>query len=103
MIDDRLAGFILVNKYGVVDTEPIDYSIAEFFIMKKYRRRGVGKIAVFNVFNKFHGIWEVKELAENINAHVFWRKVIGDYTSNNYKELNNSCGAWEGPIQRFNN
>lgn len=102
-VDGNLSGFILVKKYGVDATEPIDYSIAEFFILKKYRRRGVGRIAVFNIFNKFHGIWEVKELPENRKAHVFWRKVIGEYTSNNYKEFNNIEEVWNGPIQRFNN
>ena len=102
-VDEKLAGFILVNKYGIVQAEPIDYSIAEFFIMKKYRRRGVGKIAVFNVFNRFHGTCELKELAKNRSAHVFWRNVIGEYTSNNYQDINSISGIWDGPIQRFNN
>ena len=102
-VDGKLAGFILVNKYSGDNIKSIDYSIAEFFVLKKYRRSGVGRISAVDVFSRFHGLWEVKELSKNRNSHVFWRKVIGEYTSNNYQELSNSNRDWQGPIQKFNN
>lgn len=102
-VDDKLAGFILVNKYSVVTSSQTDYAIAEFFILKKYRKRGIGKIVAFEVFDKFHGNWEVKQLPQNKTSHIFWHKVIKQYTSNNFKELTNGTETWDGPIQSFNN
>jgi len=100
-VDEKLAGFALVNKHAV--TTPTDYTIAEFFICKKYRKKGVGQFAAFEIFNKFRGTWEVRELPGNIPAHKFWRKVIKEYTENNYEELIVGANGWEGPIQRFCN
>ena len=44
IVDGNLAGFVMVNDYPEADEET-DYSLAEFFIMYKYRRCGVGKYA----------------------------------------------------------
>ena len=39
--DGNPAGFVFVNKF--VYSEGIDYSIAEFFVVRKYRRKGIGQ------------------------------------------------------------
>ena len=41
----NLAGFVLVNSYTVVLEQGAGSSIAEFFVMRKYRRQGVGRRA----------------------------------------------------------
>lgn len=102
-VNDKLAGFILVGIYGGITSYPTDYSIAEFFILKKYRKKGVGKIVAFEIFDKFRGNWEIKQLKKNTNSHIFWRKVIAQYTLNNFEEITNCTELWDGPIQRFNN
>ena len=38
----NLAGFVLVNEYCYLIKEPGNKSIAEFFVMRKYRRKGIG-------------------------------------------------------------
>jgi predicted acetyltransferase len=99
-IDEKYAGFALVRK---INHEGINgesyYSMAEFFIMKKYRKSGVGKQTAFYLFDLFPGKWEVKEIEENVQAQKFWRKVISEYTNDNYKEIQRD--DWEGPIQSF--
>ena len=45
--DAALAGFVLVNTYTVALAPGAGRSIAEFFIMRKYRRRGVGQAGRF--------------------------------------------------------
>ncbi|WP_291580331.1 GNAT family N-acetyltransferase [Clostridium sp. UBA6640] len=102
-VDAKLAGFVLVNKHGVDTSFSIDYSIAEFFILKKYRKKGVGKAVAFNIFDRFHGVWEVKQLLDNKVSHVFWHEVIKEYTLNNFEELPKGTESWDGPIHRFNN
>jgi len=37
-VDDQLAGLVLVSDYRYVATDPATRSIAEFFVMRKYRR-----------------------------------------------------------------
>lgn len=102
-VNDKLAGFVLAGIYGGVTSYPTDYSIAEFFILKKYRKNGVGKTVAFEVFDKLRGNWEVKQLKKNYISHSFWRKVIAQYTMNNFEEITNFTELWDGPIQRFNN
>jgi len=82
-VDQKLGGFVMVNTYPEVD-EPTDYTVAEFFVMHKYRGRGVGKYAAFQVFNMFSGKWQLKRHPQNMNSVHFWNKVIHEYTGGNY-------------------
>jgi GNAT superfamily N-acetyltransferase len=40
-VEGRLTGFVLVNKHSYTTQER--FCIAEFFIMRKYRRKGIGR------------------------------------------------------------
>ena len=44
-VDGRIAGFVLVRRLSA-GSGPPEHSIVEFFVMKKYRRRGVGRHSV---------------------------------------------------------
>ncbi|MEX1030705.1 MAG: GNAT family N-acetyltransferase [Paenibacillaceae bacterium] len=85
-VEGSLAGFVLVRT--VEEANYIYYSIAEFFVMKKYRRSGIGKQVAETVFNKHRGQWEVYQLERNRPAQTFWVKVISEYTNGNYSERN---------------
>lgn len=54
--------------------EPHD--VAEFFVMRKYRRRGVGGRAAVSLFQRFPGTWTVRQQLANPGATAFWRKAI---------------------------
>ncbi|UNK20966.1 GNAT family N-acetyltransferase [Paenibacillus sp. N3/727] len=83
-INGKYAGFALVRQ---IQTEEKTYfSMAEFFIMKKYRRSGVGKQVAKELFDLHPGAWEVFQLATNIPAQRFWTKVISEYTKSEYQE-----------------
>lgn len=100
-VDGNLAGFVLVARYNYLTGQKDTWVMAEFFIMRKYRRQGVGEYVAHNVFDQFPGPWQVGQINENTAAITFWRKVIGHYTCNSYEEqiLNND--NWRGPIQLF--
>lgn len=66
--------------------------MAEFFVMKKYRKMGVGRIAAINLFGKYKEKWEVSVIKENKDAQIFWKKVICKYSNNNYIENKNEDG-----------
>jgi predicted acetyltransferase len=100
-VDGRLAGFVLVNQHTWVKGN--ERAIGEFFILKKYRRQGVGKKAAFHIFDRFPGKWEIGEMASNLPAQQFWRKVVREYTGGHYEEVVLDNDEWKGPVQYFDN
>lgn len=92
-----LAGFALVHR----DAQGT-FSIGEYFVMRKYRCHGVGKVAAQRLFDQFPGQWQVAQIAPNIDAQVFWRKVIGEYTAGQFTEVETQLSErWHGPMQQF--
>lgn len=82
--EGKIAGFILVRE--VQEEGKHFWSIAEFFIMKKFRLNGLGKHAAHQVFEKHKGNWEVFQIENNKPAQAFWRKVISEYTQGEFVE-----------------
>ncbi len=70
----RPAGFALVRELPTVDGAPAR-EMAEFFVLRTYRRRGVGTRVARALFARFPGRWEVAVLTRN-PARRFWRGVI---------------------------
>jgi predicted acetyltransferase len=50
--------------------------MAEFFVMCKYRRAGVGSEAARLVFAQLPGEWQVRQEESNAAATIFWRGAI---------------------------
>ena len=73
--DGRLAGFVLVNRWSALN-RVLDHSVAEFFVLRKYRRIGVGSRAAGVLFVRWPGRWEVAVAEYNKPALSFWRKAI---------------------------
>ena len=77
-------GFVLVR---IISTAGKNYfSIAEFFIMRKYRLKGFGRTVAEQVFNLHKGEWEVYQMDVNKPAQEFWRKIIREYTGGLFSE-----------------
>jgi predicted acetyltransferase len=100
-VDGQLAGFVLVNRHYYLPTQPDAHAIGEFFVMRKYRRSGVGEKVAVQIFQLFPGKWEVAQLADNLPAHLFWRKVIGRFTQDQYEEIFLDDNRWHGPVLTF--
>jgi predicted acetyltransferase len=100
-VDDQLAGFVLVNSYVCLEENQDAKSIAEFFVLRRYRRQGVGRIAAFRIFDLFPGKWEVRQISSNTLAQRFWRTIIGEYTKGHYREAVLKNDTWKGPVQSF--
>ena len=74
----KLLGFVMVNEY--MQKFDDGHSIAEFMVIPKYRRRGVGKKAAVLCFEKYRGNWEVCPSYGSEKAYLFWKNVIEKYT-----------------------
>jgi predicted acetyltransferase len=100
-VDGRLAGFALVGARSRLTGEAGVFDMAEFFVMRGYRRRGVGFAAAAAAFDRFAGPWQVRQRDENVAATAFWRRAIARYTDGNYQEVRCDDAAWIGPVQSF--
>ena len=76
----RRVGFALVNQAPSPHMQPgMDFRMSEFFVLRSYRGQGIGRRAVFTLFDRFRGKWEIFELPRNEPAIRFWRGAIGAY------------------------
>jgi predicted acetyltransferase len=90
--DAELSGFAMVRVVNDVNV------MAEFCVLRPYRRGGLGSAAVKLVFKKHPGRWLIHEVATNLPAQAFWRRVIGEVTNGRFEEETEPDGAL---AQRF--
>ena len=83
-VNDKLAGLVLVRSCSEYNDLSDPHNIAEFFVMKKYRRKGVGRAAAMKIFDMFSGSWEIAQWKNNLPAQSFWKQVINEYTNGKY-------------------
>ena len=85
---DATAGFACLCK-GEAFRDPSQsvWWMDQFFVMRKYRRVGIGSAAAERIFERFPGMWEVAQLDTNPAATSFWRKVVDTYTHGDFAEF----------------
>jgi predicted acetyltransferase len=98
--DGGLAGFALVNRWSALD-RPLDHSVAEFFILRKYRRAKVGLRAARILFERLPGRWEVPVAWYNEPALSFWRRAIPTAVDGAIEEHAGDGKRWIGTVLCF--
>lgn len=91
---NEIAGFVIVDKKG--SATEIDFNMAQFFVLRKFKNKGLGRYIAHECFKKFAGVWEVMVIPGNEGAYRFWRSTIRNYTHNNFAEYTRD-------IAHFNN
>lgn len=102
-VDGKLAGFVLVSGYTYALEIGTAKSISEFFVMRKYRRLGVGKRAALMIFDRFPGRWEVDQHGDNEPSKVFWEAIIAEYSDNQFEKRPIQTETWAGQALIFDN
>jgi predicted acetyltransferase len=74
--DARIAGFVLVTRGSPASDDPDTLDIAEFFVLRRYRRSRVGHRAARLLWNHLPGRWTVRVTEANTVAVAFWHEVI---------------------------
>ncbi|WP_309643513.1 GNAT family N-acetyltransferase [Phenylobacterium sp.] len=98
---DILAGFALVTDHSH-SGQPIDHSVAEFFVLRKHRGAGVGAAAAKLVFAERRGLWEVAVARKNTAALSFWRRTVAETRgATGIREIDVETAAWDGPVILF--
>lgn len=93
IVDNELAGFVMVIDLPEVDDIETDFQMAEFFVMHKYRRKNIGKVAAFTAFELHQGRWQLKAHPHNTGSCLFWDEVIKEYTNNHYECIKSYPGT----------
>lgn len=98
--DGKLAGFALVNTLAHSGL-PTDFSMAEFFVVRKYRRLGVGQAAAVAIIRARPGQWDIAVTRRNDPAKPFWRWVAAAAAVGEVEERDHNDDLWNGLILRF--
>jgi predicted acetyltransferase len=70
-------------------------------VLRRHRRRGVGREAAALLFDRFRGPWEIRQRAENPLATLFWRRAVAAYTGGGYDEAPWADAKGAGVVQRL--
>jgi predicted acetyltransferase len=78
-VDGKLAGFVLVKRGSDLSGNEAVWDMAEFFVLRGYRRRGIGTQTAHTVWRRFPGAWEVRVMQSNASAQRFWERAIAEF------------------------
>ena len=93
-----IVGFAMLNVHAH-SGKPVDWNMGEFFILRKYRRAGIGTAAAQAIFANFPGRWETAVARRNVGAQIFWQRQAEDHGA--FEGLDLRTTEWNGPIFRF--
>jgi predicted acetyltransferase len=79
-VDGRLAGLVLIKRGSEISDDQAVWDVGEFFVVRAYRRRGIGMNIAHNLWKSFPGRWEVRVMQSNCAALKFWQHAIATYT-----------------------
>jgi len=81
-VGKELAGFALVRNYPI---EPETFDIEQFFVLRKFKGKGVGKKVLLAVVANHPGKWQIRVLKENEAALKFWLSAVKNVVSSCYE------------------
>jgi predicted acetyltransferase len=95
--EKKLAGLVLIKRGSEIEAwnEEV-WDMAEFFILRRYRRRGIGAEVAAKVWRSCPGLWEVRVRAENTAAVQFWNSAVARFTGEQARSVRLEIGgqAW---------
>jgi predicted acetyltransferase len=83
----QVAGFALATVGSPASDQRQDLDLAEFFVLRAYRRSGVGRRAATALWDTLRGNWIVRVSEANHGGLPFWRDVIESYTAGSFVEF----------------
>ena len=75
----KLVGFALARRGSRTTGESDVMDVAEFFVVRRARRRGVGSAAAHALFARFQTPWEIRVRESNSPAQKFWSRAIATW------------------------
>jgi predicted acetyltransferase len=79
-------GFALVGSAAPYAADTGAKDLKEFFVVRRHRRSGIGRLLAERVWDRYPGNWLVRVYQGNRPALPFWRSAIGAYTGGAFAE-----------------
>ena len=79
-VDGKLAGLVFVKGESDVSGKQPLWDMAEFFVVRACRRRGIGTQVAHQVWRRFPGPWQVRVMESNASALDFWLRATSTFT-----------------------
>jgi predicted acetyltransferase len=80
--DGHLAGFAFVRRGSEISNDADVWDMTEFFVIRGFRRLGLGMKAAHAIWRKFPGKWEVRVIDRNQKAMGFWGRATREFLGN---------------------
>jgi predicted acetyltransferase len=74
LVDGFIAGFLLVERSELPSLDALE--LADLFILKRYRRKGIGRALATQVLSSGANDWLVRFYNQDETAQAFWRSVL---------------------------
>ncbi len=95
---DKVAGFATIDRLNPSGLG-CDWNVAEFFVLAKYRRNGIGTAAIVAMLAGRPGCWEAAVMPDNARGLAFWRQALRPWGA---AEVFGGGDRWTGrPVLRF--
>jgi predicted acetyltransferase len=75
--------------------------VAEFFVLRRFRRTAVGHRAAALLWNMLRGNWVVRVSEANHQAMAFWRHAIASYSGDGFSETTRPGNPHNWRVFRF--
>lgn len=79
-------GFGLVGSAENFNCQSDTKDMDEFFVVRRYRRSGIGREFANDLWSKYPGRWLVRVFQKNLPAIPFWRSSVARFTEGRYDE-----------------
>jgi predicted acetyltransferase len=79
-LDGKLVGFALVTQSSDPSGDGEVWDMAEFFVLRRYRHRGIGAELAGKVWLRCPGAWQIRVMEKNVLARKFWESTITKFT-----------------------
>jgi predicted acetyltransferase len=99
-LGEKIAGFALIDTHSHQGGR-VERNMAEFFVARKFRRRGVASEAVRQVLALYPGRWEVVVAERNLAAKAFRPRAIAAAGVSGLTRVEGDGEHWRGPIWTF--
>jgi predicted acetyltransferase len=85
-IGESIAGFALIGPADEWLGDTAARDVHEFFVLRKFRRGGVGQSMATRLWSERPGEWLVRVLEVNRPAVLFWRAAVSSHAGGLYRE-----------------
>jgi predicted acetyltransferase len=100
-VDTGLAGFVLIDRLVRGTPEETVWDVAQFFILRGYRRAGIGTEVAHEIWKRFPGRWEVRVMVANQPAYRFWHHAIKSFAGHEIGAARVMQGGWKRHLFSF--